>query len=114
ATERMNAVQEQTRGLLDPFAEQMRQLGRTVGDLRTAHDKEKGAVDALTTEIGRQITELTSSTVTLSQALRSPTARGAWGENQLRNVIELSGMAPYCDYEEQPTGQNREGARGRP
>ncbi len=114
ATERMNAVQEQTRGLLDPFSEQMKQLGKTVGDLRSAHEQEKGAVEKLTGEMGRQITELASTTLTLSEALRSPTARGAWGENQLRNVIELSGMAPYCDYDEQATGETREGARGRP
>ncbi|MBP68006.1 MAG: DNA recombination protein RmuC [Acidimicrobiaceae bacterium] len=114
ATERMNAVQAQTKGLLDPFSKQMEQLGRTVGDLRSAHEQDKGAVQKMTGEMGRQITELTSSTLTLSEALRSPTARGAWGENQLRNVVELSGMSRYCDYDEQFTGENREGSRGRP
>ena len=58
--------------------------------------------------------ELSASNVALTEALRSPTARGVWGENQLRNVIELAGMTPYCDYEEQPTGENRSGNIGRP
>jgi len=65
ATERMNAVQAQTKGLLDPFSKQMEQLGRTVGDLRSAHEQDKGAVQKMTGEMGRQITELTSSTITL-------------------------------------------------
>ena len=110
ASERMNVVKEQTKGLLDPFAEQINQLGKTVGELRSAHEKERGTVQTLTSQIG----ELNASTVALGEALRSPTARGAWGENQLRNVIELSGMEPYCDYEEQSTGENRSGAIGRP
>ena len=110
ASERMNVVKEQTKGLLDPFTKQIDQLGKTVSELRSAHDKEKGAVETLTSRMG----ELSASNVALTEALRSPTARGAWGENQLRNVIELAGMAPYCDYEEQATGENRSGNIGRP
>ncbi len=114
ATERMGAVHEQTKGLLDPFSEQMRKLGETVGHLQTSHEKEKGAVGAMTLQLGRQMTDLQSTTTTLTEALRSSSARGAWGENQLRNVIELSGMEPYCDFTEQVTAQNRAGDRIRP
>ena len=96
--------------MLDRFTKQIDQLGKTVSELRSAHDKEKGAVETLTSRMG----ELSASNVALTEALRSPTARGVWGENQLRNVIELAGMTPYCDYEEQPTGENRSGNIGRP
>jgi len=114
ATERMGAVQEQTKGLLDPFAEQMKKLDDTVGKLRTAHEQDKGAVSTMTEQLGRRVAALQAETTTLSEALRSRTARGVWGENQLRNVIELSGMEPYCDFTEQTSGENREGAGVRP
>lgn len=114
AAERMGAVHEKTKGLLDPFSEQMRKLGETVGHLQTAHEKDRGAVGAMTLQLGRQMSDLQTSTTTLTEALRSSSARGAWGENQLRNVIELSGMEPYCDFTEQVTAQNRAGDRIRP
>jgi DNA recombination protein RmuC len=34
-------------------------------------------------------------------ALRKPNARGQWGQMQLRNVVELSGMIRHCDFVEQ-------------
>jgi len=114
ATERMGAVQEQTKGLLDPFAEQMKKLDDTVGKLRTAHEQDKGAVSTMTAQLGRSVAALQAETTTLSEALRSRSARGVWGENQLRNVIELSGMEPYCDFTEQTSAENRDGAGVRP
>jgi DNA recombination protein RmuC len=49
----------------------------------------------------------------LTSALRNPTTRGKWGEVQLRRVVELAGMEPYCDYGEQQTFDLGD-ERGRP
>lgn len=40
--------------------------------------------------------------------------RGAWGEVQLRRVLELSGLLPRCDFDEQVTRTSRHGATVRP
>ena len=93
-------IENQTRALLSPFEEQIKGLSGSVTALQTTYSQEQGTV----AQLAVQITSLQSTTTTLTNSLKSPTARGSWGENQLRNVIQLAGMEPYCDYSEQFTG----------
>jgi len=57
--------------------------------------------------------KLETETRHLSQALRNPQLRGQWGEVQLKRLVELSGMLPYVDFEEQVV-VGKENARLRP
>ncbi len=56
--------------------------------------------------------ELRETTHGLSSALRSTSARGSWGEVQLRRVVEAAGMTPHVDFAEQVHGRgaDRDGA----
>jgi len=99
--QRGQLIAEQTKGLLDPFAAQLTQLKDAVGQMTTTFEGDKATVREMAEQLTGRINTLNATATQLAGALKSPAARGAWGENQLRNIIELSGMAPYCDFAEQ-------------
>ena len=59
-------------------------------------------------EVGKRLETLAQSSQTLAQetqqfrvVLKSNQARGRWGEETLRRVIEAAGMSAHCDFTEQ-------------
>ena len=69
--------------------EQLAQHNRALEQSRTAAHA----------DLNQQITSLRDETGKLSRALRAPHTRGRWGEVQLQRLLELSGMAPYAEYD---------------
>jgi DNA recombination protein RmuC len=96
---RTQTLTTETKSLLDPVATQMNELRNAVTALQSNYTNTVG----VTQTISKQIESLNQTTSALQSALKSSSARGAWGEQQLRNVIELAGMLPYCDFLEQTT-----------
>jgi DNA recombination protein RmuC len=103
-TAQKDALDQQTRLLLKPFEERIKQLAESVGQLQTTYSQEQGTIG----QLANQLAGLQDTTTSLKRALKSPTAAGSWGENQLRNVIRLAGMENYCDFTEQFTGAENE------
>ena len=99
----MNA---EAKNLLDPVSVQMGELRATVTALQTAYEKSRGEAQGINTSLTLRLQELSVITTDLHSVLKSPTARGAWGEQQLRNIVELAGMLPFCDFDEQVTVTN--------
>ncbi|MDQ3627422.1 MAG: DNA recombination protein RmuC [Actinomycetota bacterium] len=53
---------------------------------------------------------LRSETASLATALRRPQVRGRWGELHLRRTVELAGLVDRCDFTEQVSLRDGEGA----
>ena len=84
-----------------PFREAVQQLDVHQRELEK---RREGAYAGLLKQIeGMAQTEraLLKETSVLTQSLRSPQIRGAWGEIHLRRVVELAGLLNHCDFFEQ-------------
>ncbi len=101
-------AQKQTaiEGVIRPLSDSLGRLETQVRELERAREKAYGS-------LGEQLQTLARETTTLSTALRSPQARGRWGEITLKRVAELAGMVQNCDFQEQQTREG-DGARIRP
>lgn len=96
---------EQLKGLVDPLSKALVTMDQQV---RAMEQKREGAYQTLGEQLrslGDAQTQLRQSTVRLEQSLKSSTARGQWGELQLRRVVELAGMTKHVDFSEQVSGE---------
>lgn len=83
-------------GIVQPMAETLNKVDVKLSEA----ERERVAAYARLTE---KVSALGLSADTLSRALRTPAVRGRWGEMQLRRVVEIAGMLPRCDFDEQPS-----------
>ena len=99
---------EQFQHLLEPISKSLEQVNTQVQSV------EKQRIESFS-DLKRQLTDLMvtqkdlrQETATLVKALRTPHARGQWGEIQLKRVVEMAGMLDHVDFFEQAsTGDGR-------
>ena len=91
---------EQRREAIDNLVAPIRESLEKLGEHASAIEQKRvGAYERLTT----QIASLQQVAGSLSEALRSPNIRGQWAEQELGNILELSGLRQHIDYYPQHT-----------
>jgi len=109
------AAQGGVKEVLAPAQEQLAKLALSVDALDKARLQDKSAIGEQVRQMVDAVGSTNKTTQTLLTALRaSPKMRGRWGEQTLRNVLELSGLAAHVDFQEQFTTTDGEGSRLRP
>ncbi len=96
--------QEAIKTLVSPISKSLSEFEGKVGEIK----KEYGSVTAKVSSMNDIQDKLRSETNRLVRALQRPEGRGAWGELQFRNVVEMAGMAEHIDFEEQSTIYGKE------
>ena len=100
--------QEAIKGLVEPLKQQLETYQK---NLQQSSIAQSGALG----EVRKHLETLAQSNVTLANetqqfrlVLHSNQARGRWGEETLRRVVEAAGMSTHCDFTEQTSsGENR-------
>ncbi|GAA4406860.1 DNA recombination protein RmuC [Fodinibacter luteus] len=91
----------ETAALLAPLKDALVRVEHHVGTLERDRMEQFGSLRALLARVEGETQHLGRQTASLAGSLRSSTVRGAWGEVQLRRVLEASGMLARCDFDEQ-------------
>ena len=103
------------KSMLQPVSDRLQRYEEAVGKVETerkgAFDQLKGQLDAM--RVGQE--RVSTEAAKLVNALRNaPKARGRWGEQQLRNVLESCGLAEHTDFQMEVSVSDGEGGRLRP
>jgi len=87
--------------LLKPLEEQLNTYQKRLHDTTNSQSAALGEVNKHLQLLAQQSQSLSSETSQLRRVLSSNQARGRWGEETLRRVVEAAGMSAHCDFSEQ-------------
>ncbi|HPF76935.1 DNA recombination protein RmuC [Phycicoccus elongatus] len=108
------AQDQEAAALLAPLRDTLGRVEAQVGGLERERAEQFGSIHQALRRVESGTGELSRTTANLVGSLRSSTVRGAWGEVQLRRVLELAGMLARCDFDEQVSTTTVHGAVVRP
>jgi DNA recombination protein RmuC len=105
ANETFAKLQESAKGdlstLVQPLKEQLDTYQKRLQQSESTQSTTLGEVKKQLESLAQNSQTLSSETLQLRRVLSSNQARGRWGEETLRRVVEAAGMSPHCDFTEQ-------------
>ncbi len=93
--------QESIKILVKPLEEQLKVYQQRLQQSETTQSAALGEVKKHLETLAQQSQSLSNETLQLRRVLSSNQARGRWGEETLRRVVEAAGMSAHCDFSEQ-------------
>jgi DNA recombination protein RmuC len=106
---------ERLKALLTPVETTLKRYEESVGKVEKERTEAYGNLTGLISSMRDGQEAVRGEAAKLVNALRAaPKARGRWGEQQLRNVLETCGLAEHTDFAMEVSVATDEGARLRP
>jgi DNA recombination protein RmuC len=99
--------------LLKPIQETFGQFREKVTEIEKARSEDRAKLEEQLKTVGETARLTQEVTGKLQTALAAPRGGGRWGEETLRNVLEMAGLSPYADFIEQTSADTDKG-RQRP
>jgi len=93
--------EEAIKTLVKPLEEQLKIYQQRLQQTESAQSTTLGEVKKHLETLAQQSQSLSNETLQLRRVLSSNQARGRWGEETLRRVVEAAGMSAHCDFSEQ-------------
>jgi len=97
------ARQQAIDAVVKPLKESLEKVDVKIGELEQKRASAYGQLGQQLETLNAAQMRLQGEAAKLSSAFRSTSYAGSWGELQLRRVVEMADMLPYCDFTEQET-----------
>ena len=101
--DRAESGQTQVLKTLTPVVEHLRSMQRKVDDLEKSRVAQHAELATQIRHTQRSVEESRKAADTLASILKNNSVRGAWGETQLRTLVETAGLLNRVDFELQAT-----------
>lgn len=102
--------EERLKQLLSPVGERLKAYEEQVGKIEKERTEAYGNLTGLIDQMRAGQESVRSETEKLVNSLRNaPKARGRWGEQQLRNVLETAGLSEHTDFSTEVSVDSEEG-----
>ena len=104
AAESLEQRQKAIEAMVLPIQQSLEEYRKGLGEIEKAREAAYGGLVAHLQDVVRAQADTSKETRKLATALQAaPKTRGRWGEQQLHNVMELSGMTAYIDFDPEQT-----------
>ncbi len=98
------------KALMSPVEDSFRLFREKISEIEKIRSEDRAAMVEQMRAVAEQMKDTQDSTRRLAFALKAnPKTRGRWGEEQLRNILELSGLSKFADFDEQASARTEEG-----
>jgi DNA recombination protein RmuC len=95
--------------LVKPLGDSLSQFDKKLGEIELKREGAYVEMRTLLDAIKSTTNELGEGTKQLVGALKTSHVRGKYGEISLRRVVEVAGLSPYCDFQEQVSLSTEDG-----
>lgn len=95
------AAEGNLKALVSPIREAIGKFETRVEGMEKVRNEDKSAIFEQVKNIGSMLNDNRNVTAKLVMALSSPKGGGRWGEESLKNVMEMAGLSEHADFTEQ-------------
>src|SRR5262245_48529868 len=97
--------------MLKPIQETFGQFQKKVDEIQKERAEDRAALATQIKQVGDSVRQTEMVAGKLATALSSTKGGGRWGEETLRNVLEMAGLSPYADFSEQTSNRTEKGVQ---
>ena len=97
----LNTSKEAVAKLVAPLTQHLATYQQRLSESEKSRNTQLGALREQLSTLSENSKSLSSETEQLRMILNSSQARGKWGEETLRRVVEAAGLSSHCDFSEQ-------------